>query len=383
MEKNRRRFHWTKGLLFALLLCFFFMPVCVYGADFSLEDYDFSALEKQLEQIDNGTVSFREIVEKLKKGEIAKALNLIGKGMVQQVVQELNQNRKILIQLIGVSIFATVFTNFSNAFSSQNVGEAGFYVTYLVLFTILISSYRIAASVTVKAVEDLLNFMKVLIPAFCISITTASGMASSVGVYGGLMLGVMLADYIVLRIVLPLANLQMILQLVDNLDKEGHFSKMAELIAKGIDWLLKSIVAGVAGVQVLQGLLLPTIDSVKGNAIRRGISLIPGAGQASAAVLSTMIGTGVVIKNSIGAAGLLCILFVISIPVVKLSVIMVGYQVIAAVLQPVSDKRLTECIFSVGQCAKILLRIIWLVAALFMISIALIAATTNVTYFGS
>ncbi|HCO29612.1 MAG TPA: hypothetical protein DIT54_09500, partial [Lachnospiraceae bacterium] len=191
-----------RWILFFVLIWSFFPCQSVYGAevssDLSINDYNFSGIEEELKQQGVDSFSFQEVVKLLMKGEVVEAVNKIGDGIMNTILQEFIGNKKLLIQLVAVSIFSAVFTNFSNAFSSDGIGEAGFFVTYLVVFTILASSYGIAVVITKNVVASLLNFMKVLVPAFCMSVTTVSGFTSSSGIYGLLMLGVLLADYFIL-----------------------------------------------------------------------------------------------------------------------------------------------------------------------------------------
>ena len=58
-----------------------------------------------------------------------------------------------------------------------------------------------------------------------------------------------------------------------------------------------------------------------------------------------------------------------------------SYQLLAAILQPVSDKRTMSCIQGTGDSMSLLLKVIWMVAGLFMVSLALAAASTNVVYY--
>lgn len=370
----------------ALILCFLcsvYSSKLVYASSQEewLQEYDFSQLETELRKQDQQEVKFGVIVEKIAKGEIIESVMLVGKGMLSQVLSELISHKKIVIQIICVVVFSAIFTNFSEAFSSKQVGETGFFVTYLILFSMLATSYGLAVQITEQAVNRLLEFMKLLIPTFCMAITTTSGVTSSAGIYGILMLAVMSANYLVLTLLLPFTNLYFALQMMDYIGKERRFSKLSSLIKKGIEWGLRTIFVGIVGVQVLQGLILPAIDSVKGSLIQKGVSVIPGAGQAVSAILNTMLGAGVIIKNSIGVAGLLCILLFIGVPVLKLVLFSVSYQLLSAVLQPISDKRVNDCIQSTGEATGLLLRIVFVIAALFMVSLALSAAATNTLYY--
>ena len=369
--------------IFFLIIFFYCSSVSVYGAENVSEiseQINFSQIDTIVKEMNGNSFSFRELVTLLMKGDIVLAIKSIGNGMIQSLFQEVSGNRKLMIQVISIVIFSAVFTNLSSAFASHTVGETGFFVTYLILITILSTAYGISFQLTKEVIENLLDFMKVFLIAFCMSVTTASGVSSSTGLYAVLMLAITSVNYLILTILLPLANFYFILQIVDRLGEEQHFSKLSILIKKVIEWSLRILFSAITGVQVLQSLLLPAIDSVKSSVIKKGVTLIPGAGQAMATVFNTMLGAGVIVKNSIGIAGFLCIILMIGIPIIKLVVVSVGYEWLVAIMQPVADKRMLGCIQGVSQGISLLLKMIWVVSALFLLSLVIAIATTNMKY---
>lgn len=369
--------------IFFLIIFFYCSSVSVYGAENVSEiseQINFSQIDTIVKEMNGNSFSFRELVTLLMKGDIVLAIKSIGNGMMQSLFQEVSGNRKLMIQVISIVIFSTIFTNLSSAFASHTVGETGFFVTYLILITILSTAYGISFQLTKDVIENLLDFMKVFLIAFCMSVTTASGVSSSTGLYAVLMLAITSVNYLILTILLPLANFYFILQIVDRLGEEQHFSKLSILIKKVIEWSLRILFSAITGVQVLQSLLLPAIDSVKSSVIKKGVTLIPGAGQAMATVFNTMLGAGVIVKNSIGIAGFLCIILMIGIPIIKLVVVSVGYEWLVAIMQPVADKRMLGCIQGVSQGISLLLKMIWVVSALFLLSLVIAIATTNMKY---
>ena len=68
------------------------------------------------------------------------------------------------------------------------------------------------------------------------------------------------------------------------------------------------------------------------------------------------------------------------VPVLKLLVLLLLYRGVAAVMQPVCDKRLVACISSVADGQKLLLGLVVSSLLLFVVTIALICAGTNVSY---
>jgi len=94
-----------------------------------------------------------------------------------------------------------------------------------------------------------------------------------------------------------------------------------------------------------------------------------------------VLGSGVLIKNTIGAAGIVVLLVISVIPLLKLAVLMFLYQCVAALLQPVCDKRIVSCISDMAKGHKMLLSIAASGVLLFVITIALVCSSTNVTYY--
>ena len=53
------------------------------------------------------------------------------------------------------------------------------------------------------------------------------------------------------------------------------------------------------------------------------------------------------------------------------------YKLAAAMIQPVSDERVTGCVEAVGEGCQILMQIVFTVGVLFLLTIAIVAAVTN------
>ena len=56
---------------------------------------------------------------------------------------------------------------------------------------------------------------------------------------------------------------------------------------------------------------------------------------------------------------------------------MAAYYVLAAVLQPVSDERITECLSGMGNGVKLLFQAVFTMLVLFFLTIALTTALTG------
>ena len=131
------------------------------------------------------------------------------------------------------------------------------------------------------------------------------------------------------------------------------------------------------GLNVIQGLLSPAIDAVKRSVLTKGTGAIPIIGDAISGTAEVVFGTAVLIQNGIGVIGMIVCLVICLAPLIQMAVTALLYQVIAALIQPISDKRMVETVSSIADGSKMLLRIVFTTGVLFLLTIAVVAATTG------
>ena len=81
--------------------------------------------------------------------------------------------------------------------------------------------------------------------------------------------------------------------------------------------------------------------------------------------------------GNVQAAALVVLLLLCLIPLAKLGIMMAAYYLLAAVLQPISDERITGCLAGVGCGMKLLFQTICMVLVLFLLTVALTTAITG------
>ena len=179
-----------------------------------------------------------------------------------------------------------------------------------------------------------------------------------------------------LRLFLPCTQLYVLLSLADICSKDLFSVMPLELLEQGMRWGSKALLGVVLGFHVLQGMIAPYTDSVRQTALRRAVSLIPGIGQA-AAVSQVLLGSSVLIRNTVGIGGVLVLAAVSLLPLLKLLILYLGCQGSAALLQPVSDSRVVEAVGAVAKGFYFLLAAAGSALVLFALSIAVVCASTN------
>ncbi len=77
--------------------------------------------------------------------------------------------------------------------------------------------------------------------------------------------------------------------------------------------------------------------------------MIPGIGDVVSGTSEVVLGSAVLLKNGVGIAGALLVTGVVMIPVINMGILTLLYKGTAALIQPVSDKRIVEAISFTGE----------------------------------
>lgn len=372
------------GMLF-LGLCLFGTVRTAYAAgeeklqitqEEMLDEFDFSDLDDSLKKMfPREKMKFREVVETLLSGNLKQAGEQFTKFLWDQFFYELQTHRKLLVYLLLIAVIAAVFANFSSAFGARQASEAAFYILYMLLIALCLSGFRLAVSEMETSLKCLLKFMKVLCPTYFLAVTAASGSLTSMFFFEVVLFLIFLAETVILNFLMPVINVYMMIQVMGNLTGEEFLSQFAELLEKLTGWILKTMLACVIGINVVQGILAPAADSVRRSFITKTVEAIPGVGNTAGSVMDVVLGTAVLIKNGIGMAGAVIAAGICVLPILKVLLLAFLYKMAAAVTQPVSDKRITSCIGNVSEGYEMLGKVMGTTGILFLITIAVVAAS--------
>lgn len=354
------------------------------NTDSLLDSLNLSRIEAFLKESGGSAapgISFREILSMLLSGNYRSVVRTLLDSCRTALFREISENGSWMGQVVLLGVLGAVFASFSSLFADSQVSEMGFYVTYLLIFTLLAASFLNGVRITRALLEQLFEFVRVLVPAFFLAVSFAGGSTSAAAGYAWTLGSVNVAEWVFLRLFLPCTQLYVLLSLAGHLSSKDLFSKALELLEQGMRWGSKALLGVVLGFHVLQGMIVPYTDSVRQTALRRAVSLIPGIGQGAAAVSQVLLGSGVLIRNTVGAGGVFVMAAVSLLPLLKLLILYLGCQGSAALLQPVSDSRVVEAVGAVAKGFYFLLVAAGSAVVLFALSIAVVCASTNTAYF--
>ncbi len=343
-----------------------------------LSEFDFDEIEDSLTQMfPQEKITFGEVVSSLITGDMEETIRMFLRFLADQVSYEFDYNRKNLVYVLLVALTAAVFSSFAGAFKSRQISDISFYVMYMLLITLCLTAFRTSAEGLEERLGSLVDFMRVLCPSYFLAVAFASGSVTSLFFYNVILFLIYIVELVIVRFLLPVVNIYIMVRVLGNLTGEDFLSEFADLIKKVVSWILKTLLVCVISVNVVQGLLAPAIDAVKRSALTRTAEALPWVGNAVGGVAEVVLGTAVLIKNGIGMAGAVISVAICAVPIFQMLIMALMYKLAAALVQPVSDKRITTCISGVSEGYEIMVKVIFTAGLLFMITIAIVAASTS------
>ncbi|MCX7843268.1 MAG: stage III sporulation protein AE [Clostridia bacterium] len=322
----------------------------------------------------------QKIINETAKGKFEFSVTGFMNRSLQYLFKEIYINIDILIKLIILIILCAILKNLQTSFLSESVGELAFYACYIVIVSILIAGFNTAMQLGKEIIDSMVAFMHATIPVL-ITLLISGGSISSAGIFQPILITIVeVSATIIKNTLLPLIFLATVLSIVDNISDKVQISRLAGLLKQIGAWIMGIVLTVFIAVVSIQGTLGAVVDGVTSKTAKFAIgAFIPVAGKYLADAADAVIGCTLLIKNAAGAAAMLGVLAICVVPLLKIVAIMILYRLACAIVEPVAEKRITNCISSIAGSLTYIIGVVASVAFMFLISITAIISAGNVT----
>lgn len=369
-----------KIILIIALFLFLCPCISVYGEEtdeiISIDDFDFAEAGQVLNDAGYEELNIKNIINKIITGDFYSVFKSCADMVYQKTVGDVSFIYKILGNLVLVVVLSAFFTNFARVFSKDNVSETAFYICYLVAITLMISLFESFCVITADFISLLTRFMYGIVPTYFLSVAII-GQVTAAGFYQLTLVIITVSEFVFLHIIIPLIKIYVAVSIVNNISREDFLSKTANVIKNLVNFLTKLFVGIVTSLNVIQALVLPSVDSAKNTTIRKFVGTLPVIGEGTDAMTSIMLGSFNLLKNTIGGFAIIVILVLCLIPFFKVQIYSFSIQIAAALVQPISDQRITDSFSCLAVGMKMLARVIISGGMLFVISLAIVCMMTG------
>ena len=344
-----------------------------------LPDYlELSDLEEKLRGMtDFSDLSFSDLVLELLQGKLPSGISGLWGEVWRLLFSYLGGQKQLAVQILLIALFSAVCTNFIRVFENSQIADISFYMMYLLIGTLLIGAFAEMQALTVNTLKSLFQFVTLLLPAYVVTIVFSAGSVSALGFYELTLLSVHILQLLFIKMVLPLIQIYVVFLFFNQLTQEDLFSQASEFLKTLLEWILKTTTAILVGLQTIQCLVAPAVDTLKNSTAHRIVKALPGVGGLMDSAAETIAGSALVIKNAGGVAGMIVVLLICLLPFLKLGLSVLLFRLLCALLQPISEKRMVDCIRSFSDGVMLLMKTTLAGLAVFLVSLAMITASVR------
>ncbi len=342
--------------------------------DEQLKAMDLRALEELMGQQDSlFEISIREIINRVIHGQPLCHSDQIFSTIINFFLKEVSSSISLGIKIVAVCIVMGLMLNLSSALGKSAVSTIGAMVCSCVVIALCLINFMDIYRLCELTIERMALLMQVLLPILLPLIITMGGFATG-GIMSPVLLGaITLFTTFIQKIVLPAIFYSCVFILGNSLADRDYIRKLAVLLRGFASFAMGLAVTIFSGMSVIQGIVTKSADSILIKTAKYSMdNFVPIVGGFAADSMEMVISCTGVIKNSVGVFGLLVLITLVTIPILKLLSIALIYKITAALVEPIGNKVISDCLSEIGNTVITLGIIVFLGALLFIIFLSIL-----------
>ena len=321
-------------------------------------------------------MNISEIINSAITGKINnnKILNKILKIFGKEIVSSLKTIIAVLIVVLIHSIIKAVAENLE----TSNISKIIYYVQYILIVTIIMSNFTDLISLITNTIQNLVGFMNTLVPLLITLMIYTGNIATSSLLEPIILFIIGFISNIIVSLILPGVSIITALIIVSKLSDKVQINKLAKFLKSSIVWFLGIVLTIFVGVISIEGTLASSVDGITAKTAKAAVSsLIPVVGKILGDSVDSVLGCSLVLKNALGVVGVIVIIGICAVPIIKLSILTIIYNISSAIIEPLADEKIVKLLEEFSDIFKVLLGILYSVSVLLIVGTTLVIKISN------
>jgi stage III sporulation protein AE len=341
-----------------------------------LEAMDLEALEELMGiggDIGLSYFSVSEIIARMTSGQPLFEIREVINALTNYLIKEISSSITLGIQIIAICIIMALLLHLSSASGKSAVSKIGAMVCSCTVIALCLLNFIEIYKICGETINNMALLMQILLPIL-FPLLIAMGGFTSGGILNPLILAsVTIFTTIIQKIILPLIFFSCVFILGNSFAERDYIKKLAALFRDVGVFAMGLSVTIFSGLTMIQGLVTKSADGMLVKTARYSVdNLVPIIGGFAADSIDMVLSCTEIIKNSVGIFGLIVLISIIAVPLIKLLAIALVYKVTAALVEPIGNKIISDCLNELGNTVIILAVIVFLGALLFIIFVSVI-----------
>jgi stage III sporulation protein AE len=378
-----------KLIIFIVIFYVIFSPTVVQASENNIGNPNQN--DKEVEQLYNYMTNMKTKYELLKDLDIEDYIQNVMKSgdgkfsfkklataIVDYIFRDTIADIKLMTMLLIICVICALLINLQQAFSSEKLSNIAYFACYSLIIIIIAKSFYVGVGEVKDAVKGLSDFMMALMPVLLVLLASSGGAVQSAVIDPIIMVTISITSQIIIGVIIPLIVLSFVLQFVNNISEDYKIDKLAKLLKQSVLWIQGLVMTIFIAIVTIRGISAKAIDEVTAKTAKFAVdNFVPVVGKCLSDAISTVVGYSALIKNAISSVGLIILVGIVAFPIIKIFILAFVHKLTAALVQPISDKRVVNAINAAGDTLILLAAALISISVMFFIIIAIIASCGN------
>lgn len=351
--------------------------------DKTLDKLDYQELEDFFDELnESAKTAFGSNLKQLLK-DILSGKASLGTDKIATLVASYLKNAflgllPLVITLLVIGILYGLSSSMSSGFIKKSTTDIIYYVCLGAIIIVLITAINGIISDARATIGLLARFNDIVFPLL-LTLVTALGGLSAVGVYQPAIAAIsMVIIKIITAMVMPLFLACVVFCIIGSLSNNIKLDKLTSTTKATVEWILGIVFTLFIAFITAEGIAGATFDTVTVRSAKFAISsYVPIIGGHISDGFDLVVASLILLKNSFGLISIIILIAIVLVPIIKIVIFSLLLKAVAAILEPVADKRISDLLFNTAKCFNLLLVIIIGLAFIIFIMIILIIVTCN------
>lgn len=323
-----------------------------------------------------GNINLSDIFSNIIKGKYKT--NFIKSTIFTLFGKDVKESFRLMFNVLIIIIIHSVMKEIIENLGNNSSAKIAYFVQYLMIVTLVIQSFVSVLNITKEAIDNLSNFMNLLIPLLTTLILT-TGCISISNIFQPtlIFLSSMLGNFFN-NFLMPVLLMSITFSIISNISDKVQLDKLSKFFKSSIVWILGILLTVFTCLISVEGTLSSSVDALTAKTTKAAVSnFIPVVGKILGDTTETIIGCSNILKNAVGIIGLIIIVGIVLIPLLKILTLWVTFCLTSAICEIIADNKIVKLTSQIADSYRILLAILFSVSVMFFIAITLVLKITN------
>lgn len=321
------------------------------------------------EQIVNQDINFEEIFNQSIKGKGSSSL--IFKTIGAVLGKELREALKMVTSILIVILLHGILKSISENLGNEQTGKIGYFVQLILLITILVKVYAQIIEVVKTTLGSISSFIYTLIPFFMSVVVSTGNITTATSIQTVILVATNIITSFINNIVIPIIIIATAIGIISNVSDDIKMSKISKYMKSCIIWFLCISLTIFTCILSVESSLGQGIDQMTIKTTKTAIStFVPVVGKILGDAVESVLGCTNLIKNAIGAVGVIALIIIGILPLIRIGITMMFFYLAGGLAEVVADKKIVSVLEQMGDSCKVLF------AALASVTVMLIIGIT-------